>query len=1012
MTKRQRRANLIAILIGLAATTAVLAAYVHGALDRLELITLDLRFRHTNSIQPSDQIVCLDITDRDLELLGRWPWPRDLQSPLVAIPAEFGAKAILVDITWTERETLRSIDPEDADIVTNLDELARGEPPERTFPDLVLNHAIASAGNVYLAYHHSVVDLERSGAFRELVDLLLNNKTVAATRLASEIDERLREQIKHDEDYALQRPLDRALIVAALVRDPTLDAAQLAEQLDIAAHEFLARAFQRCRDALLRWKVTEWLDARPERWQVNPDELIAELYTALTGREFIGENPLMDAVIRAYREVLSYAATTDTQLAPLSRIASITRPVDGIAPVHFDQARAARRCCFANFEPDLDGTVRRVALIERHGGNVLGQLAFSAGWDLLDIDAETVAAESGQLVLTPADVSRAPLVIQLDSRGRTIIPWARGREWNRQFRHLPASAVWELHDFRRNRAYNRARIAALLQVVFSSEFLPEFNELADLLAERPEVERQAEWERLQGDMELGAFFDEQVERIDEEAARGERRLRSLITQEQERLGQDEPSESGLSARIVDDLLYYLGQLDHLRSACREIEREIDVMTQRLRAYFQDKICVVGYAATSLADMKPIPTHRSAPGLMAHANLLNGLLTGQLVRWATLPRNILIVLAFGIVTTFIATFLPPRLSLLLAAFMVVSFVAIGGALAFYRWNYWLALTPAVTTTVLCYVLIAVYRYVFVEGERRQLATALGQYTSKEMARQMAENPELCRKAEMREVTAVFTDLKGFTGISERIGAKRTQEVLNVCLGRFTEVMLRYEGMVNKFIGDGIFAFWNPVIYPQDDHARRACTAAIDLLTAVDELKVEQRRAGGDAVFEEIVLRIGIATGNAIVGPCGSEQKYDYTCIGDSVNVAARLESANKFYGTQILVNDMTRGQVADEFEFRALGGVRVKGRHAAVPIYELLDRAGRVDADTLDYAHAFGAAVTLFQKRQWQPAQTAFEACARRRPADLAAENYFEATVLYLANPPDDDWTGSIELTEK
>jgi CHASE2 domain-containing sensor protein len=202
VSKRHQRANLIAILIGVAATTVVLATYVHGALDRLELITLDLRFRHANSIRPSNQIVCLDVTDRDLELLGRWPWPRDLQSSLVAIPAEFGAKAILVDITWTEPETLRSIDPEDADIVTNLDELARREPPERAFPDLVLGDAIASAGNVYLAYHHSVVDLERSKAFRKLVDLLLNDETLAAKRLASEIDRRLREQIKNDEDYA------------------------------------------------------------------------------------------------------------------------------------------------------------------------------------------------------------------------------------------------------------------------------------------------------------------------------------------------------------------------------------------------------------------------------------------------------------------------------------------------------------------------------------------------------------------------------------------------------------------------------------------------------------------------------------------------------------------------------------------------------------------------------------------------------------------------------------------
>ncbi|MFQ5805480.1 MAG: adenylate/guanylate cyclase domain-containing protein, partial [Phycisphaerae bacterium] len=156
----------------------------------------------------------------------------------------------------------------------------------------------------------------------------------------------------------------------------------------------------------------------------------------------------------------------------------------------------------------------------------------------------------------------------------------------------------------------------------------------------------------------------------------------------------------------------------------------------------------------------------------------------------------------------------------------------------------------------------------------------------------------------------------------------------------------------------------------------------------------------------------ATGNAIVGPCGSEQKYDYTCIGDSVNVASRLESANKFYGTQILVSSATREQVGDAFEFRPLGGVRVKGKEHAVPIYELLGRAGQVADDVLAYARAFGGAVALFQQRQWRAALDAFKACLKRRPEDTAAENYIEATALYLGDPPDDGWTGAIELKEK
>lgn len=1011
MSRKQRQARLCAILIGLAATTVVLAGYLRGGLDRLEWITLDLRFRHANSIAPAEEIVCLDITDRDLELVGRWPWPRDLQAPLIAIPAELGARALLVDITWTEPETTRTIDPEHADILAKLEELAEGEDAERVFPDVALAHAIAEAGNVYLAFHHSVVDVERSEAFREVVDQMLADNFDVARRLARDLEQRLRARMPDDRELALQRPFDRARLTVELLRDPTLDDVVLADRLGIGDPEFLERAYDRCLETALRWKLQDWLNEQPQRWTDPPDELVPHFFATLTSADFDGRSPLKSAVVRVYREVLGYAATTAQDLAPLTRVASIARPVDGLTPVHFLHARAARRCCFANFEPDNDGTVRKVALLERHGDRVLAQLGFAVGWDRLDVEGERVEASPGRMRLPMRDPARPAATLQLDGQGRTLIPWVRGREWVKQFMHLPASAVLRLHDLRRNASHNRREAAAITHMVCGSEFLPSFHQVARLLAERPAVERQADRHRLTGETELAAFFSEQLLEIDREVARAEEQLRAFAAEQQARGARGEPLADKLTLRALDDVVYYAGELERLRAASSDIELACGALEERLRPLFQGKICIVGYAATSLADMVPIPTHPRAPGYMAHANLLSGLLTGQLLRWATLPTNAALTVLLGTLSTVLAAFLRPRASLLLILALSLAFLLLGGWL-FHQQRYWLGLTPPLAAVALSYVLIAVYRYIFVEGERRHLATALGQYTSRQIARQMAENPELCRKAEMREVTAMFTDLKGFTGISERIGAQRTQQVLNVTLGRFTEVFLRHEGMINKFIGDGVFAFWNPVIYPQDDHARRACETAIDLLLALDELKADQRRGNGDEVFEEIVLRVGIATGNAVVGPCGSEQKYDYTCIGDSVNVAARLESANKFYGTRILVNGDTRARVGAEFEFRALGGVRVKGKNVAVPVFELLGRAGAVATETLHYARRFNAGIELFQQRRWRQALDALQECQRLRPDDSAAVEYIRATTRYIDDPPDESWTGAIELTEK
>jgi adenylate cyclase len=332
--------------------------------------------------------------------------------------------------------------------------------------------------------------------------------------------------------------------------------------------------------------------------------------------------------------------------------------------------------------------------------------------------------------------------------------------------------------------------------------------------------------------------------------------------------------------------------------------------------------------------------------------------------------------------------------------------------FYVSSCWVALVPAVVAAVVSYIAVLLYRYVFIERESRQVAMALSQYTSATLAREMAEDPALCRRAEKREVTAMFTDLRGFTPISERIGAERTQHVLNLCLGRCAEVMLRYEAMINKFIGDGIFAFWNPLIFPQPDHALRACETALDLQVALRELADEQRRAGGDEVFGELVLRVGVATGTAVVGPCGSEQKYDYTCIGDTVNLAARLESANKFYGTLILAGGATHEQVGARFVFRPLGGVQVKGKRQAVPIYELLGRAGETSEPQRAYAEEFGRAIDLFHRRQWDQARAMFDACRSQRSDDLAAQRYLEALALFATQPPADDWGGALELSEK
>ncbi|RMF79734.1 MAG: CHASE2 domain-containing protein, partial [Planctomycetota bacterium] len=675
--------------------------------------------------------------------------------------------------------------------------------------------------------------------------------------------------------------------------------------------------------------------------------------------------------------------------------------IDAITPVYFLHARAAARCGFVTFDADADGVIRRMRLFQRRGDDVLSQLALALAADEIGARADDFAFSKGRVRMTPHGDARAARTFQLDRDGYTLAPWVAGDDWRRQFRHIPAGLIWSVYHRRLLIQQNRQAIRAGLAEILSDPFFPEHERHAADVRDLQNVRSQLRLAEYAGDRSLAEALRPMVEQLESMIAERERkgveRLRGA-------------AESSHDAH-VQELVRRLSMLDPYYESNAEIQRSLDDLTERLRDAVGGRICLIGYTATSLADMKPIPTHPGAPGVMAHANLLNGILTNRLMRWTTTPVNLLLAAVCGLWAVWLTVFHAPREA---AAGVTVSILAVLAAAwaAFRWWNLWVTVTPAIGAMLLAFVTITVFVYIFVDRERRQLSTALEQYTSREIARQISENPELCRRAEVREVTAMFTDLKGFTTISERIGAERTQAVLNKCLGLFTDVMLRHEALVSKFMGDGVFAFWNPVIYPQPDHARRACETAVDLSRALDEFKSRQRQEGGDEVFQELVLRIGVATGSAVVGPCGSEQKYDYTCIGDSVNLASRLESANKAFGTLRLVGGVARDQAGDGFAFRPLGALRVKGKAEAAPVYELLGRREEVDAGSLEYAERFGTAVALFARREFAAALEEFEACAAQHPDDSAAELYIRATRQLLASPPGDDWSGAIELTEK
>lgn len=749
-------------------------------------------------------------------------------------------------------------------------------------------------------------------------------------------------------------------------------------------------------------RLRTWLEADPQRWNSAAPALAREFLPNVTSAPFDRETDERNLVLSALRRELSFHASVSNPLIPGQVVRGVARTTDDIIPVYHLHARTARRNGFVTFEPDSDGRVRRQWLFARVGEQALTQVAFALACDELRVDAPRSEIRGGALHLV--NVEGAPLIpIPLDSTGRMLVRWAHREKGAFQFQTISARLLTEIDRVRTLEERNqRALLVARNQLLLNGAPEPARDTAQQLITEQIDAQAAAFAARYAGLEEIAVEYAVNVAKIDDDLANLEAHLVSLAGQPQN----DAPGVAALRTFMIQREALE-GQRALAAQKNGELRGSANKALEKLRPLVAGKICLIGFTATAQGDIVATPLGPQTPGVLAHAHLINGLLQSQVMSWTPAAQNLVMSGLLGAAATALGALLRPRSALLLCAALGSVYLCIVVA-AFRLGNLWMPIVAPLVALFGTYTALTVYQYFFADAQRRRLSTALTQFTSPEIARQVADNPELCRKAETREVTAMFTDLRGFTPISERIGAERTQRVLNACLERFCEVLLRREAIINKFMGDGVFAFWNPLIYPQPDHARLGCEAALELIVALRALIEEQKLAGGDEAFGDLYLRIGVATGSAVVGPCGSEQKYDYTCIGDCVNVAARLESTNKAFDTSILVNDEVRRRAGEGFVFRPLGGVRVKGKQIPVQVFELLGRTGQQSSDTTDYVRLFGEAIARFNVRDFAEARRQFEQCLTRRPDDGAAAAYVQACRQFLATPPAPDWQPAID----
>jgi class 3 adenylate cyclase/uncharacterized membrane protein SpoIIM required for sporulation len=313
-----------------------------------------------------------------------------------------------------------------------------------------------------------------------------------------------------------------------------------------------------------------------------------------------------------------------------------------------------------------------------------------------------------------------------------------------------------------------------------------------------------------------------------------------------------------------------------------------------------------------------------------------------------------------------------------------------------------------TTFLPLALFLIYLYVEnqkyrVSEEKKKVQGAFQHYVAPALVAEILKNPDKLKLGgEKKELTVFFSDIRGFTNLSEKLDPEQLVALLNEYLDVMTEVILEHRGVVDKYIGDAIMAFWGaPLDEPK--HAFFSCKASLKMMQELNHFNAALKRKG----LPEINIGIGLNTSPMVVGNMGSHKRFDYTVIGDAVNLGSRLESLNKQYGTHIIASEYTREQVIDDFEFRELDYVKVKGKNKPIRIFELMGYKGSVNMNLKD---KFEKALELYRCKNFVQARSRFLDLAR--DGDIPSDIYVKRCEAFSKYPPSDDWDGVYVMTKK
>ncbi|MBF0142649.1 MAG: adenylate/guanylate cyclase domain-containing protein [Magnetococcales bacterium] len=420
------------------------------------------------------------------------------------------------------------------------------------------------------------------------------------------------------------------------------------------------------------------------------------------------------------------------------------------------------------------------------------------------------------------------------------------------------------------------------------------------------------------------------------------------------------------------------------------------------------VALVGTTAPGLMDLRTTPVQSVYPGVEVHANIASGILDGSIKMRPgyTWMAEFLAILFLGLLTTFLL----PRQSPLWTTYTTLLLFLVMVWVNLFFWKRYDVVVPIATTATLVLTMFMFHMSFgfFIESRgKRQISRMFGQYIPAELVAEMtASGKDFSIGGESREMSVLFSDVRGFTTISEGLPPAELTHLMNAFLTPMTRVIHLRRGTIDKYMGDAIMAFWGAPIEDRS-HAKNAVMAGMEMIQAMEDLKDAFKARG----WPQLKIGVGVNTGTMNVGNMGSEFRMAYTVLGDAVNLGSRLEGLTKQYGVLMIVGEETKAQV-EELLFRELDRVRVKGKAEPVAIFEPVGLKEQIGQETRTELEVYHQAVELYRQQRWKDAEKRFKALQQRDPERGIYNIYLERIAHFVQHPPGAAWDGVFTHTSK